>query len=86
MQNIFISDEGKDSLKQDLLILRDSLLWEKSSPVGNDVASGFPLCAVEEVVVKADSLSSAHQVWLQTSLLDLSLAAKIYSLIESTTG
>eukprot|EP00794_Sanderia_malayensis_P016435 gene16435-18070_t len=84
LQKVYISDEGEDFLKQNLFMLRHSLLSESSnSIIGNDISSGFPLCAIEEILAKANIVSSAHQVWLHSSLFDLSLAAKIYSLIEN---
>eukprot|EP00794_Sanderia_malayensis_P011601 gene11601-12795_t len=61
LQKFLISDEGEDFLKQNLFMLRHSLLSESSnSIIGNDISSGFPLCAIEEILAKANIVSSAH--------------------------
>eukprot|EP00112_Aurelia_sp_Birch-Aquarium-sp1_P022904 Seg6620.1 transcript_id=Seg6620.1/GoldUCD/mRNA.D3Y31 product="ATP-dependent DNA helicase RecQ" protein_id=Seg6620.1/GoldUCD/D3Y31 len=81
---IVMPSEGKSSLEKALHELRNALISDVSdSVVGVDISTGFPLCVISEIVKDVETFTDKETIWLQTSLLDIELADKIFSILSN---
>ena len=79
------SKEDLDLLREELIQLRESLEPNSTPLIGMDLASGFPIAAVDSIMQNISQIKSANYVFENFCIFSKELASKIFAIIMKYT-
>ena len=83
--NCVLTEEGRNLLSEKLSTFRNSLIEGKEKSQlfsGYEIASGFPLMAIQEIVNNASNMTCADDILKKTCIFDADLCNPIYSMVR----
>lgn len=83
--NCLLTEEGKNLLTEKLSSFRNLLIDRKQKSQlfsGYEIASGFPLSAIQEIVNNAGSMTCADDILKNTCIFNDDLCHPIYSMVK----